>query len=151
MSQTTVRIPEWRTMHQTRMRKPQSEKGHEPAIAPRPWVAHDASAQLEASQRPRWRMTQPKQRSDDWHTMHQPTIEKPESEKAQVLANATRPWMAHNASTQNGTSHSSRRRMTRRGPEWRTMHQVRMKQATAQEGVEEALIGARVPGGGGLG
>ena len=50
--------------------------------------------------------------------------------------------MVHDASTKDETSHSPRRRMAeamQRAPEWRTMHQIRMTQATAQEGVRPSL------------
>jgi hypothetical protein len=82
-------------------------------------------------------MTQPIQRSHGWCTMHQLRRNKPQPEKAYDPASTTRPWMAHDASTQNETSHSPRRRMTQpmqRGPGWRTMHQLRMKKAIAREG-----------------
>ena len=61
------------------------------------------------------------------------------------MAHARGPCVVRDASTKNETSHSPRRRMAepmQRAPEWRTMHQIRMTQATAQEGVRPCLYKA---------
>jgi hypothetical protein len=83
-------------------------------------------------------VTQPIQCSHGWRTVHQLRRNKPQPEKAYDPVNAMQPWMAHDASIQNETSHSPRWRLTQSmqsRPGWRTMHQLEEKQATAREGV----------------